>query len=154
MTKYDNWVGKILKIILPLLLSLGVVMCKRSASNGLPNIVLIIVGSLRPDHLGCYGFPQDMSPEIDRIAREGVLFGNAFAQSSWTRPSIGSMLTSLYPRILGLSDEKFDQLAGRSKSFLKSSKTGAIRQSALRPILTRTVFLISSRDLINMSTAR
>lgn len=67
-----------------------------------PNVVLILVDALRPDKLGCYGFRDDISPEIDRMAREGVLFKNAMSQCSWTRPSVGSILTSLYPRTLGL----------------------------------------------------
>ena len=51
-----------------------------------PNIVLIIVDALRADNLGCYGFPEEISPEIDQLAQEGVLFENVIGQSSWTRP--------------------------------------------------------------------
>lgn len=94
-----------------MILSICFIQCKRSPSNSQPNIVLIIVDALRADHLGCYGFPHDISTELDRIASQGVLFENVFAQSSWTRPSMGSMLTSRYPRSLGLYKEKFDQLA-------------------------------------------
>lgn len=75
-----------------------------------PNVVLIIIDTLRYDKLGCYGYPADISPEIDEIAGKGVQFKNVVAQNSWTRPSIGSMLTSLYPRSLGLYKEKFDIL--------------------------------------------
>jgi arylsulfatase A-like enzyme len=75
-----------------------------------PNVVLIIVDTLRDDKLGCYGYPADISPEIDEIASKGVRFKNVNAQNSWTRPSIGSMLTSLYPRSIGLYKEKFDIL--------------------------------------------
>jgi len=76
-----------------------------------PNVVLIIIDTLRADKLGCYGFPGDISPELDKMAKKGVQFNNVIAQSSWTRPSIGSMLTSLYPRSLGIYKEKFDILA-------------------------------------------
>lgn len=75
-----------------------------------PNVVLIIIDALRPDKLGCYGFDGDTSPEIDRMAAEGILFTDVIAQCSWTRPSIGSMLTSQHPRSIGLFAEKWDVL--------------------------------------------
>ena len=78
-----------------------------------PNIVLIIIDALRSDKLGCYGFKKEISPELDRMAQNGILFENVLAQCSWTRPSIGSMVTSLYPRSLGLYKEKFDILHPR-----------------------------------------
>ncbi|NEO24303.1 sulfatase-like hydrolase/transferase, partial [Moorena sp. SIO4A5] len=54
------------------------------------------------DKLGCYGFDRETSPEIDAIAAAGMRFDRVVAQASWTRPSIGSLLTSRYPRSLGL----------------------------------------------------
>jgi len=62
-----------------------------------PNIILIIADALRADHLGCYGYARDTSPNIDRFASDSLLFENAWANSSWTKPSVGSILTSLYP---------------------------------------------------------
>ena len=78
-----------------------------------PNVVLIIIDALRADLLGCYGFPRKISPELDDIAEGGVLFETTISQCSWTRPSIASMLTSLYPRTLGMYKEQFDILADR-----------------------------------------
>ena len=75
-----------------------------------PNVVLIIIDTLRADLLGCYGCELDTSPEIDDIADRGVLFERTLAQCSWTRPSIASMLTSRYPRTLGIYKEKYDIL--------------------------------------------
>ncbi len=76
-----------------------------------PNVVLIIIDTLRADKLGCYRSPQaHISPEIDEMARHGVLFENAFSQCSWTRPSIGSLVTARYPRSIGIFKEKFDML--------------------------------------------
>jgi hypothetical protein len=74
------------------------------------NVILLIVDTLRPDKLGIYGFPVDTSPEIDELGKNGALFQRVVAQSSWTRPSIGSFLTSKYPRQLGIYDEKWDIL--------------------------------------------
>lgn len=62
------------------------------------NIILIVIDSLRADHLGCYGYHRDTSPEIDKLASEGIIFKNMLAQSSWTRPGTASILTGLYPR--------------------------------------------------------
>lgn len=56
-------------------------------------MLLVSIDSLRADHLGCYGYPRDTSPTIDRLAREGVRFANALTPSSWTLPSHASMLT-------------------------------------------------------------
>ena len=77
---------------------------------GRPHVVLLIVDTLRADMLGCYGRDGNPSPEIDRLAREGVRFAHAVAQCSWTRPSIGSLLTGRYPRSLGLYTEGNERL--------------------------------------------
>ena len=61
------------------------------------NVMIIGVDTLRPDHLGCYGYARDTSPSIDRLAAEGVLFENVFSQSPWTLPSFATVFTSLYP---------------------------------------------------------
>lgn len=58
-------------------------------------VVLVIVDALRPDHLGAYGYDRPVSPNLDRLAGEGVLFTEFFSASSWTRPSTASLLTGL-----------------------------------------------------------
>jgi choline-sulfatase len=70
-----------------------------------PNIVIIFVDALRPDKLGCYGFPAEISPEIDALAAQGVRFKTVITASTWTKPSIGAILTSQYPRTLGIYSE-------------------------------------------------
>jgi arylsulfatase A-like enzyme len=60
-------------------------------------IILISIDTLRPDHLGHYGYPIDTSPILDGFSREGVLFVDASSTSPWTLPSHASMLTGLYP---------------------------------------------------------
>jgi len=62
-----------------------------------PNVVIILLDSLRADHLGCYGYWRPTSPNIDRLAAQGVRFTQAMSQTPWTPPSVGSLLTSLYP---------------------------------------------------------
>lgn len=70
-----------------------------------PNVILISIDSLRPDHLGCYGYARPTSPEIDRIAAEGALFEVATSSSSWTLPSHAAMFTSLPDRVHGCFDD-------------------------------------------------
>src|SRR5262249_15112273 len=67
------------------------------------NVVLLVIGSLRADHLGCYGYGRPTSPNLDRIATESVVYEQAFAASSWTWPSIASLLTGLYPPTHGVA---------------------------------------------------
>jgi arylsulfatase A-like enzyme len=60
------------------------------------NILLLDIDTLRADYLGCYGFPGDISPCIDRVAGEGVLFRTVYSPATWTLPSTVSLLTSLH----------------------------------------------------------
>ncbi len=66
-------------------------------TRGGPNIVLIVLDTVRADHLSSYGYPLPITPNLDRLASRGVLFENAVAPSSWTLPSVGSMFTGLLP---------------------------------------------------------
>jgi arylsulfatase A-like enzyme len=66
------------------------------------NLLVISIDSCRADHLKCYGHDRDTSPHLDQLAQEGVLFENATAVASWTRPSHMSMFTSLYPSVHGV----------------------------------------------------
>ncbi len=61
------------------------------------NICILIVDCLRADHLGCYGYHKNTSPNIDAIAGGSVMFEHAYAQSNWTAPSFYSMIAGKYP---------------------------------------------------------
>jgi len=69
-----------------------------------PNLVLIVVDTLRADYTTPYGFARDTSPELARWARRGVLFERVRAQSSWTKISMASLFTSLWPRSHGIRE--------------------------------------------------
>jgi len=62
-----------------------------------PNVLIIVLDAVRPDHLSCYGYHRKTSPTIDKLASQGAVFSNAFAQSGQTFQSVPSILTSLYP---------------------------------------------------------
>ena len=65
------------------------------------NVVLIVVDTLRADHLGVYGYERATSPGIDLWASQGVVFDHAFANSPWTLPTFGSILTGRIPTAHG-----------------------------------------------------
>jgi len=69
-----------------------------------PNIVVYLIDTLRPDHLGCYGYGRKVSPSIDQFARESILFEQVQAQSSWTKTAVASLFTSLLPPQHGAFD--------------------------------------------------
>jgi arylsulfatase A-like enzyme len=67
-----------------------------------PNILLITIDTLRADHLGAYGYARPTSPNIDRLAREGVLFRRAVSQWPKTSPSFAALMSSTYGHTNGL----------------------------------------------------
>ena len=69
-----------------------------------PNIICIVVDDLRWDELGCAGHPYVRTPHIDRLAKEGTMFNNAFATIPLCSPSRASILTGLYPHGNGIVD--------------------------------------------------
>ncbi len=77
------------------------------------NVVLVIIDNLRSDHLGCYGYTHKISPAIDAIAGNSVLFENAFSQAPYTLPSVMSILTSVYPSSHGMFFVYKDKLSPR-----------------------------------------
>jgi len=62
-----------------------------------PNVILIVVDTLRADHLGAYGYAGHTSPRFDAFARDAIRFDDAFSQASWTRPSFATILSGRYP---------------------------------------------------------
>jgi arylsulfatase A-like enzyme len=73
-----------------------------AARPGVPNVIVIVVDTLRADHVSAYGYQRLTTPNLDRIARQGVLFENAMSACSWTLPSHASLLTGRYPQDHGL----------------------------------------------------
>jgi arylsulfatase A-like enzyme len=67
----------------------------------LPNITFLLLDTQRADRLGCYGYEREdgkqVSPVIDALAAKGTRFDWCYAAAPWTRPSIASMFTGLYP---------------------------------------------------------
>src|SRR6266404_4136639 len=100
------------------------------------NVVLITIDTLRADHLGCYGYKQIKTPNIDGLAADGVRFESAFAVVPVTLPSHSSMLTGTYPMLSGMHDfsaNKLSPLQPTLASVLKQAgyETGAVIGAAV-----------------------
>ena len=84
--------------------------CPRASEPKPPQgILLVVLDCLRADHVGVYGSRFPASPRLDELAAEGTTFERAWSQASWTRPSLPSLLTGLYPSEHGLSDSFSNQ---------------------------------------------
>ncbi|MCS6799315.1 MAG: sulfatase-like hydrolase/transferase [Myxococcota bacterium] len=70
-----------------------------------PNVLLVLIDALRPDHLGVHGYRRPTSPRIDAFAAGAVRFERAYAQSSRSLRSIPSMMTGMYPTQIGFGPE-------------------------------------------------
>lgn len=72
-------------------------------ASGRPNVAIVLIDTLRADHLGCYGYPVPVSPRIDALAEESRVYERAFSTSNWTRPAIASLFTSTMPSRHGVT---------------------------------------------------
>jgi len=85
-----------------------------------PNVLLVTVDTLRADHLGAYGYAVPTSPEIDRIAAEGVLFTRAITPVPTTAPALASLVTAQHVdvhRVRGNTSELDGELATLGEAF-------------------------------------
>lgn len=119
-----------------------------SPPPGAPNVLVIVVDTLRADHLSSYGYLRPTSPNIDRIAQEGVLFENALSTCSWSFPSHVSLMTGRYQFEHGMGNVPRIPLYGGGPSFSGYPTLGeAFEQRGYRTAAfsaNRTYF---SRDL-------
>ncbi len=67
-----------------------------------PNVLLIVVDTLRWDRVGSYGSKRDTTPSIDRLASDAIRFERAYATAPWTMPSVASMITGHFPSSHGV----------------------------------------------------
>ena len=70
------------------------------AKAGAPNVLLVVLDTVRADHLSLYGYERETSPNLTRVAREGIVFRQARSTAPWTLPSHASMLTGRWPHQL------------------------------------------------------
>src|SRR5215475_3630748 len=91
-------------------LLLGALSCVSEAQKAAPrptprpNLLLVTIDTLRPDHLHCYGYDQIQTPSIDSLASDGIRFEQAYTPIPITLPSHTVMLTGTYPMMSGMHD--------------------------------------------------
>ena len=106
----DAWIRRTLPLLIALVSVLGLglqagrfVIERRTQSSlpaaaaDAPNVILIVLDTVRAKSLGLYGYQRATSPNLDRFARTGVVFDRAFSTSPWTLPSHGSLFTGRLP---------------------------------------------------------
>jgi arylsulfatase A-like enzyme len=125
--------GRVLALLACGLLALS---CRLPVQRGRWNVVVVLVDTLRADHLGAYGYRRATSPGVDALAAGAYLFTDARAQASCTYPSVNSILTGRYPaRFLGQPDGAMGIPAGvPSLAELLAARgwsTGAVSASAV-----------------------
>jgi len=101
-----------------------------------PNVILVTIDTLRADHLGCYGYKQIKTPNIDALAADGVRFERAFSVVPVTLPSHTTIMTGTYPMLSGMHDFSGNKLSPQQPtlaSVLKGSgyNTGAVVGAAV-----------------------
>jgi len=86
---------------------------RQLATPEAPNIVYVVMDTLRRDRLGLYGYERPTTPRLDAFAREGLVFDDAYTTSSWTWPSTASLFTGRLPDSHGVKSSKACTLSQR-----------------------------------------
>jgi arylsulfatase A-like enzyme/Flp pilus assembly protein TadD len=108
----------------------------KPASKGSPNVVLITLDTLRADHLGCYGYKQIETPNLDGLAAAGARFANAYTPVPITLPAHSVILTGTYPMRNGMHDFSDNRLSASLPTLAsilrgRGYATGAVMGSAV-----------------------
>lgn len=112
-----------------------------------PPIILIVIDALRADYLGAYGFDGPVSPILDELALESVVFERCSSQAPWTTASMASMMTSLYPEAHGVRlapDDPRDQRSWRDRWTRSIPESTATLTECLRDRGYRTAAFIAN----------
>jgi arylsulfatase A-like enzyme len=109
-----------------------------------PNVVVILVDTLRADHLPVYGYERPTAPFLTRLAGESAVFERAWSTSGWTAPATASLFTSLYPQQHGVV-RGFDAVRGTVNRIPAGAQTMA---EALRAAGYRT-YAVSDNVLVS-----
>ncbi|MGA9800086.1 MAG: sulfatase-like hydrolase/transferase [Terriglobales bacterium] len=101
-----------------------------------PNVVVITIDTLRADHLGCYGYRQIRTPNIDALAADGARFERAYTAVPVTLPSHTVIFTGTYPMLSGMHDFSANRLSPQQPTLATVLKqngyvTGAVIGAAV-----------------------
>ena len=112
------------------LAALAVLTISTEAQRVTPNIVLVTLDTTRADRLGAYGYKLAATPNLDRLASEGVLFTDATAHAPITGPAHAAILTGQYPGRLGIKDNASTPIPDSVVTLAESLKAAGYRTGA------------------------
>lgn len=97
-----------------------------------PNVVILLIDTLRADHTGMHGYSRDTTPNLDRIAKKGLKLENFFVNAPWTKPSVASIISGLYPTGHGSRVGQFEDMetyvVGTAKVEVLNSKINTMAE--------------------------
>ena len=108
------FVRAILAVACIVLALMSVIGC---GNKGPPNVVIIIMDTVRQDHLSLYGYDRETTPNLEKLGRTSTVYRNAHSESSWTLPSHASLFTGLYPNVHGATGEHMVLVHARYVTF-------------------------------------
>jgi arylsulfatase A-like enzyme len=104
------------------------------ANDGAPNILFVLLDTCRADKFGSYGFERDTTPAMDELARDpdAVKFLNHYVQAPWTKPSVASMFSGLFPSdhgvVTGILETAESASEGRYRTQVLSPEVATIAE--------------------------
>jgi len=137
---------------------------RQPASPETPNLLVLVVDTLRADRLGCYGARPSPSPNLDALCRRGLVLEQHVAQAPWTMPSVATILSGLHPRQHGVvggswdwgqppgvgADADWAFLAHEIPTFLDVASRAGLTTIAIstNPIVSRGTNLLRALDVV------
>jgi len=103
----------------------------RSQSQDIRNVILISIDTCRSDYLSCYGYPQQITPNIDQVAGQGVLFENTISPAPITLPAHCTMMTGTIPPYHGVRNNIGYQLNQSDQTLAEILGTEGFRTAAI-----------------------
>jgi arylsulfatase A-like enzyme/Tfp pilus assembly protein PilF len=100
------------------------------AVPGIHNVVLISIDTCRADRLSCYGYAKKSTPNVDAVARDGVLFKQALVSVPMTLPSHCSMMTGVYPPVHGVRTNDGYRLLASNVTLAKTLRDAGFQTAA------------------------
>jgi arylsulfatase A-like enzyme len=125
---------------------------ERQPAGAGPNVLVLLVDTLRADALGTYGARPSPSPVLDRLAARGQVFEQMVSQASWTLPAVATLLTGLYPPSHGVVAGQHEGAAppgAADPSFLSDAIPTLATTASLAGI---TTFAVSATPLVSRDT--
>lgn len=111
--------------VLAALVALAPVSAGAAGAPPRPNILLILIDTLRADHLGAYGYSRPTSPFLDQLAARGTVFTRAYSTTSWTQPAIASLFTGSPPAIMAPRSRRY--IVPRAATLASALQAGGYR---------------------------